>query len=86
VSVGAELKDQSQVEVGVQGPGTATRLFLCTGRAQFELPSGEMQVRFLVGPVLTHPQFVEASATAGLAVFRWTSGGRSAPRSVSHTN
>jgi hypothetical protein len=27
------------------------------------------QVRFLVGPTLVHAQFIEASATAGLAVF-----------------
>jgi hypothetical protein len=57
ISVAAQVMEQSQIEVGVQGHGNANRLFLCTGRVQFQLPGND---RF--GFSLARPSFMRNSS------------------------
>ena len=73
------FENQQQLEVVVNGPDGATRLFICTGtaKAAMQLNAGpEFAQRladtwtFLVGPTLTRLQFQRAVGTASLANFR----------------
>jgi hypothetical protein len=70
----ALLQNPQEFEVVVSGPGTANRLFVCSGVAQFgvgaQAGSQTEVVTFLVGPTLTQAQFQRAAVSVGLTDFR----------------
>ena len=69
--VTAMLVGAQQIEVGVNGPAPATRLYICTGLVPVFLATDGQQVRetftFHIGPALNSASFVRAVATAGLS-------------------
>jgi hypothetical protein len=74
MAVGLEgIANEQQLEVGVNGPDGANRMFVIDGTAAFTLTPGAGNdtisdtLRFPVGPTLTPAQFVRAIATASLA-------------------
>ena len=75
------FENQQQLEVVVNGPDGANRLFICTGTAKANMQvnadaaAASQQVRdtwtFLVGPTLTRAQFYRAVGTASLSNVRF---------------
>jgi len=67
------IANEQQLEVGVNRPGNANRMFVIDGTARFTLTPGAGNdrasdtLRFPVGPTLASGQFIRAVATASLA-------------------
>jgi hypothetical protein len=67
------IANEQQLEVGVDGPDGANRMFVIGGTAAFTLTPGAGKdtvsdtLRFPVGPALAPGQFIHAIATASLA-------------------
>jgi len=73
MAINLEGIDEQRLEIEVNGPGGANRLFAIDGMAAFTLTPGAGNnrvsdtLKFVIGPPLTREQFVRAIATASLA-------------------
>jgi hypothetical protein len=74
IDVTSKVENLQQLEVGVAGPGAATRMFLVSGAAKIALQTtgaGDFETKqsytVLAGPTLSSAEFVKALATASPA-------------------
>jgi hypothetical protein len=61
------LNNPQVMDVWVNGPDDANRLFLCCGAAQLQANVGTTTFTFLIGPQLTRRQFIRAIASGAIS-------------------